>query len=1494
MATQGKITKIYELKTVGFEGIHTQFQTLSDDLLKIKKLILDLQGKSVGLKGDDLAKVNQQLAEALRLNDELEQQAAQNNQTTDKSISKYFELNKAYKEAKNNAQDLAAEYGVESDQAKAAAESAAALKQQLIDINDLIKSAGKAQAPVIPFAPGTQQQPISQPQNIPSPVNTDDLEKQKQLLQETGEAVSQVTTKYEQYTGTLRENITAQIENNSQLTANRSAQKEIQSAINAQGSATDQQVSKLAALREQEQILVETNKDLTVTIRNQTKEFIAATGSLDEMQAQLNQLQQSYEQLSATEKSSPIGTQLKAEIDELEPKVKDLEAGIGKFGRNVGNYEGSAKIIVDALKKVEAEISSLQQKQQGLVDYSKRNEIGFKIGGGQDNLNQVNAQLGTLQKQFTALTGITSNPQFLNIASKVGDNRAEIRFFTNQLSELRKEGLDTSETFRLIEARLAELTKDTRETRESIKALSSETRTLDLVASGFRGISDGAQLFVGAQTLFGRSSEQVQKSLQTLLAVQNVATGARELANEATQKGTAVNKAYNFVLTNTKNLFDANTSSASKWLSVLKLGIAGAVIGGIILLIQNLDKLDDKQKRLTEGLDELSNTTNLTKDKLKEYGDTISKVSEGAIKTLDQQIKSFNDELGRSPSILDESTAAIQLNRQEVNRLSASLDNFQTVGKRSIRESLGNVIPFIGGGTVDKLKEAQKNLDELNKKQQQYKALQAEVSIDAHQKADIESANTIAELQIDDNNRVLNNTKATEKQKIQAINSSYVQRKQIIQNNLDLELLANKNDLLKQNEARQKANAELIKNNRDLLDQLKKVREQGSSNATQNAFKNIDTIRDQQLAKEEIKRLQNTEDEESYLQNIFKINQDAINKKLALIKGGNAEERKQIAQLQLDKVKAEHDTNQKLFDIRSNALKQQLDQEIADIELQRDKELKDPTLTETKRVEIKLEADNKILNKQETFNQQIEVLEKQLGITTVNNAKETVEATKKIKEQIINDEFESTQAALKDAQTAGQKSIVAFQALMSKLKVAIFQDQDLSPKQRDLALNVVDEQQQFGVLARAVDDAQKQLPIYKQLLEEKKITDIQYQEFTTSLNEKQLQLLELYLKGIDGSVDKVKVIYKELLDAGKITKEEYDKIISDLDGTTKKAVKNSADSIKSLKDVLQSGLSDLFNIDIKTDKGKLESAAISEALQESYNLATQAMNSYFDAEQQRIQQSLSITEQRIDLEKQQAQARAQSQAEIDTIEKQAAAKKRDAQREAGEQLKRVRKSEAKIALATQLVNVAVEASQYPFPANLIIGAILTGLALANYSIQVGAINKEQFAKGGQVPKKGGPITGPSHRDGGIPISLKEKTFEVEGGEVIVNKRSVSDKTIRTFTGTNIQILSRINKLGGGFDFQPGAKITKFAGGGFIGDSLQAPVYVPSALNNSNNDQLLAAIKEQNDFIKQSIVTNKILAQEQSERVDRLQVQLNPIDVTKSQEKTMKQTSVGSL
>lgn len=102
----------------------------------------------------------------------------------------------------------------------------------------------------------------------------------------------------------------------------------------------------------------------------------------------------------------------------------------------------------------------------------------------------------------------------------------------------------------------------------------------------------------------------------------------------------------------------------------------------------------------------------------------------------------------------------------------------------------------------------------------------------------------------------------------------------------------------------------------------------------------------------------------------------------------------------------------------------------------------------------------------------------------------------------------------------------------------------------------------------------------------------------------------------------------------------------------------------------------------------------------------------------------------------------------------------------------------------------------------IVGSIGAGIAAAQSSAQVAAINKRKF-----FPKKfadGGVVNGPSHEQGGVPFTVQgQGGYEMEGGEFIINKKA---------TAMHRDLLERINSS---YATNPTVGRVKFAQGGLV-------------------------------------------------------------------------------
>jgi len=154
------------------------------------------------------------------------------------------------------------------------------------------------------------------------------------------------------------------------------------------------------------------------------------------------------------------------------------------------------------------------------------------------------------------------------------------------------------------------------------------------------------------------------------------------------------------------------------------------------------------------------------------------------------------------------------------------------------------------------------------------------------------------------------------------------------------------------------------------------------------------------------------------------------------------------------------------------------------------------------------------------------------------------------------------------------------------------------------------------------------------------------------------------------------------------------------------------------------------------------------------------------------------------------------------------------------------------------------------------------------------IGVNKFAEGGTVKgdgkhtndaKKGGFFDGRSHADGGIKAVNKDtgQMLEVEGNEVIINKRSVADNTKREFEGkmmTNREILSTINEMGGGVSFKEGGEINqkscKCMGKKYkFGGNLISDFDIVKELTTSYNDVIKKPISNSINYVENLI--NKI-------------------------------------
>lgn len=86
--------------------------------------------------------------------------------------------------------------------------------------------------------------------------------------------------------------------------------------------------------------------DVRSSLNASTKALLAAEGSYTEMSQTLGQLRNAYRQLSKEQREGTVGTEMLGQIKLLDAELKEVDASMGNFQRNVGGYEEALKQVL--------------------------------------------------------------------------------------------------------------------------------------------------------------------------------------------------------------------------------------------------------------------------------------------------------------------------------------------------------------------------------------------------------------------------------------------------------------------------------------------------------------------------------------------------------------------------------------------------------------------------------------------------------------------------------------------------------------------------------------------------------------------------------------------------------------------------------------------------------------------------------------------------------------------------------------------------------------------------------------------------------------------------------------------------------------------------------------------------------------------------------------------------------------------------------------------
>lgn len=163
-----------------------------------------------------------------------------------------------------------------------------------------------------------------------------------------------------------------------------------------------------------------------------------AIGYYRQLQAQLVALKNQYKDLSETEAKSQLGQRLGSQINGISSKLKQQDALLGDFQRNVGNYKQSllgvgdlltgglatGGIVVGVSLLKDAMVAGVNQSIKYQQSLSNLSALTGLQGAGLENLNQIARGLQNIEVNGQRI--VNTGPDILEALKLVGGARPEL------------------------------------------------------------------------------------------------------------------------------------------------------------------------------------------------------------------------------------------------------------------------------------------------------------------------------------------------------------------------------------------------------------------------------------------------------------------------------------------------------------------------------------------------------------------------------------------------------------------------------------------------------------------------------------------------------------------------------------------------------------------------------------------------------------------------------------------------------------------------------------------------------------------------------------------------------------------------------------------------------------------------------------------------------------------------------------------------------------
>lgn len=382
-----------------------------------------------------------------------------------------------------------------------------------------------------------------------------DAENASVSFQEASKKISMTAADFDSIRQTVKAFDTQASELNSRLSDNketisalRTSLRELSKEYKKGAISEEEYKSKRDATVSQLRMLTEQNKQYSAILRNHTQVAIATAGSYNEMKASMLQLEKEYYNLSQAAREGAKGMDILNNIGKLNQQLKDIDAQMGNYQRNVGNYASGWNGLNVSIQQIARELPALSVSANTFflaisnnlpifIDELKKARIEYELAkkSNQTAIPVFKQVLSSLLSWQTALVvGITLlssyGGEITKLVGSLFDARKEIDYLKQlqeDLNKAQKEGVknaqDEAVKLDILYRAAVNLNKPMGERKKAVEELKKQ------YPSYFKNISD-------ENILAGKAADSYQRLSNAILASAKARAVQDRLVEQAKQK----------------------------------------------------------------------------------------------------------------------------------------------------------------------------------------------------------------------------------------------------------------------------------------------------------------------------------------------------------------------------------------------------------------------------------------------------------------------------------------------------------------------------------------------------------------------------------------------------------------------------------------------------------------------------------------------------------------------------------------------------------------------------------------------------------------------------------------------------------------------------------------------------------------------------------------------------------------------------------------------